>query len=95
MAIEFKHVSGKKKGEILLYALSTCGWCRKTKELLDSMGVAYDYVYVDRVTGAQADEVANELERLNPSVSFPTLCINKKNVIVGFKEDDIKGALKK
>jgi len=28
------HVEGKNAGQIILYALSTCGWCKKTRELL-------------------------------------------------------------
>ena len=28
------HVAGRNKGKVMLYALSTCGWCAKTKELL-------------------------------------------------------------
>jgi len=31
-------VAGKNKGQILLYALSTCVWCKKTKQLLDQLG---------------------------------------------------------
>jgi glutaredoxin-like protein NrdH len=95
MAVKLTHVPGKKSREIVLYALSTCGWCKKTRELLDSLGVEYDYVYVDKVRGKAADEVEDELERLNPSRSFPTICIDKKKVIVGFKEDEIKKSVKK
>ena len=36
MAVE--HVTGKNKGKVMLYALSTCGWCGKTKELLQADG---------------------------------------------------------
>jgi glutaredoxin-like protein NrdH len=94
MAIKLNHVPGKKAGKVTLYALSTCGWCRMTRELLDSLGIEYEYVYVDLVSGKEADEIANEVERLNPSRSFPTVKIEKK-VIVGFKEDEIKKALKR
>ena len=45
--VKKEHVEGENKGKILLYALSTCGWCRKTRQLLDDLGVAYDYIYVD------------------------------------------------
>jgi len=31
----------------MLYALSTCVWCKKTKELLASLGVDHSYVFVD------------------------------------------------
>jgi len=42
-----KHVPGKKIGHIMLYALSTCQWCQKTKRLLDEMGLDYYYEDVD------------------------------------------------
>jgi ferredoxin-thioredoxin reductase catalytic subunit len=45
MAME--HVVGKKKGDVKLYALSTCVWCKKTKQLLNELGVDYHYTFVD------------------------------------------------
>jgi hypothetical protein len=37
------HVPGKKSRRIMLYALSTCGWCHKTKKLLDDLGVVKQF----------------------------------------------------
>ena len=88
MGIE--HVSGKKKGKVMLYALSTCGWCKRTKELLREIGVEFDYTYVDLLEGKEQDEAMNIVERFNPSGSFPTLVINDKKCIVGFKEQEIR-----
>ena len=85
-----KHVSGKNKGTVMLYALSTCGWCNKTKELLREIGVEFDYEYVDLLEGKEQDEAMNTVERFNPSGSFPTLVINDKKCIVGFKEQEIR-----
>jgi glutaredoxin len=92
MVIE--HVNGKKKGNIMLYALSTCGWCARTKELLRILGVEFDYIYVDLLEGKEQDDVMNEVERWNPKGSFPTLVIKGKTVIIGFREDEIREALK-
>jgi len=91
MGIE--HVNGKKVGKILLYALSTCGWCNKTKELLRSMGVDFDFVYVDLLDGEERERVLNEVERWNPRGSFPTLVIRDQKTIVGFQEKEIREAL--
>ena len=88
MGIE--HVSGKNKGTVMLYALSTCGWCNKTKELLREIGVEFDYAYVDLLEGKEQDEAMNAVERFNPSGSFPTLVINDKKCIVGFREQEIR-----
>jgi glutaredoxin-like protein NrdH len=89
--VEMEHVKGQKKAKILLYALSTCVWCRKTKQLLDSLGVDYYYVYVDQLEGEDKEQTMNEIEKWNPRCSFPTLVINDKDCIVGFKEDEIRG----
>jgi glutaredoxin-like protein NrdH len=90
MAIE--HVNGKNKGKIMLYALSTCGWCAKTKELLKELGVAFDFEYVDLLDGKELDETMNALERANPQGSFPTLVIDDRRSIIGFREQEIREA---
>lgn len=87
-----EHVAGRKKGNIMLYALSTCQWCRKTKELLQEIGVEFDYQYVDLLEGKEQDDAMTALEKFNPKGSFPTLVIDRKRAIVGYREDDIRGA---
>jgi glutaredoxin len=90
MAVE--HVSGRDVGQVLLYALSTCVWCKKTRQLLTELGVAYDYEYVDLLKGDERKEALDTVRRWNPSCSFPTMLINGK-CIVGFKESEIREAL--
>ena len=89
------HVPGKNSGHIMLYALSTCGWCQKTKKLLDDLGVAYDYEYVDHLDGDEREKAIKEITVWNPSCSFPTVIINSETCIVGYKEDEIREALRK
>jgi len=88
-------VPGENAGNVKLYALSTCGWCRKTKNLLDDMGVAYEYEYVDNLSGEERDRAVQEITKWNPSRSFPTIVIDDKRCIVGYQEDEIKKALGK
>jgi glutaredoxin len=88
------HVDGKQKGKIMLYALSTCGWCKKTKALLNELGVEYDYIDVDLLKGEEQSAIINEVMKFNPACNFPTLVIDSQKCIVGFKEDDIREALK-
>ena len=90
-----KHVDGEDKGEITLYTLSTCGWCKKTKKLLDELGVGYNYVDVDLLEGNEQKDILEEVKRYNPKCSFPTLVVNKDKCIIGFKDDEIKEALGK
>ena len=71
------HVAGTDKGRVMLFALSTCGWCAKTKALLNDLGVAYDYVFVDQLPREEMERVyADMMKRYNPLGSFPTVVIN-------------------
>jgi glutaredoxin-like protein NrdH len=93
--MKIEHVEGKDSGKVMLYALSTCPWCRKTKELLNKMGVSYDYIDVDHLDGKEREDTLDAVRKWNPSCSFPTLVINDNKCIVGFVENDIKQALTK
>jgi glutaredoxin len=90
--MNFEHVPGRDLGKITLFALSTCIWCKKTRELLAEMGVAFDYIYVDLLKGEERSNAIATVKRYNPSASFPTLVIGEKG-IVGFREKEIKEAL--
>lgn len=87
------HVEGKNQGKVILYALSTCGWCKKTKALLNELGVAYDYTDVDLLRGSEQTAAIGEVQKFNPDCNFPTLVIDDKKCIVGFKEAEIREAL--
>jgi glutaredoxin-like protein NrdH len=91
--MDINHVDGRKKGKVMLYALSTCGWCKKTKELLNELGVEYYYTHVDLLKGSEQTAAIGEIQKFNPDGSFPTLVLDDKKCIVGYKEDDIRKAL--
>jgi glutaredoxin len=91
--MKIEHVDGENKGNIILYALSTCGWCRKTKEFLNSLGVEFSYVFVDLLGDQEKDEIMEDVIKWNPRRSFPTLVINDEKCVVGYKENQIKEAL--
>jgi glutaredoxin len=91
--MKIEHVDGENKGKILLYALSTCGWCRKTKEFLTKLGVEFSFIYVDQVDDSEKDKVIAEVRKYNPRNSYPTILINDSKCIVGYKEDEIREAL--
>jgi glutaredoxin-like protein NrdH len=90
---EWTVVEGDDKGSIVLYALSTCIHCRKTKELLNELGVAYKYIFVDLLPEKELGEVFNEMLKYNPAGSFPTMVINGDKVIVGSRLGEIREAI--
>jgi glutaredoxin len=78
--------------KIFVYALSTCGHCRAAKKLLEQKGVEYDFVDVDLLSKEELKQVLEEVAKVNPQRSFPTLVIGEK-VVVGNREDEILEAL--
>ncbi|MBX7076123.1 MAG: glutaredoxin family protein [Methanobacteriaceae archaeon] len=87
--MNLEHVDGENKGNILLFALSTCGWCAKTRKLLEELKVEYDYIYVDLTQGEERNEAVHELQKYNEAISFPTLVYNQEDVIIGYKVEEI------
>lgn len=91
--MEMTHIEGQKKGKVVLYALSTCVWCKKTKHLLKKLGVDHYYIDVDLLKKADKDRVLGEVRKHNPVCTFPTVVIDDEKCIRGYKEDEIKQAL--
>ena len=87
--MDIVHVAGEDRGEIMLYTLSTCVWCRKMKRWLDEKGYAYSYVDVDLESGEDKEEVMEEVERWNPLCSFPTVVVDQSECFVGFKPEKL------
>jgi glutaredoxin-like protein NrdH len=77
---------------VKMYTLSTCSHCRAAKKLMSDLGVRYDYVDVDLLSGSGRTAALEEVRKLNPLCSFPTIVIGD-TVIVGNREDKIREAL--
>lgn len=82
-----------KSRKVILYALSTCVWCKKTKRLLDEIGVAYEHFDYDLLDGVEKGRVEKEIEKWNPRLSFPVLVIDGEKCILGYDEAKIRKAL--
>ena len=82
-----------KKTSIRLYTLSTCSHCMRTKRFFQDNDIEMEFVDVDLLSGAEREKVMDEVKKLNPDCTFPTICIDD-TVIVGFNEEKLKKALK-
>jgi glutaredoxin-like protein NrdH len=81
-----------KKAKITLYTLSTCSHCLRTKRFFKEQGIETEIIDVDLLTGAERERIMNEVRKLNPDCSFPTICIDE-DVIVGFNEEKLRTVL--
>ncbi|MBA3029172.1 MAG: glutaredoxin family protein [Proteobacteria bacterium] len=77
---------------VMVFSLSTCSHCKSAKRFLDDCKVQYEHMDVDLLTGDERKKVVEDVKKLNPKCSFPTIKIGDK-VVVGFKETEIKEAL--
>ena len=79
--------------KVVAFKLSTCGWCKKTKRFLDQNGVVYENTEVDRLEGEERKRTLAEVKRWNPGQSFPTVVVDDEEVVVGYDEGKLRGAL--
>ena len=77
---------------VKIYTLSTCSHCKATKKFLNDCNVQYEFTDVDLLEGEARRAILDDVRKLNPQCSFPTIIIGDK-VIVGYQEDKIKEAL--
>jgi glutaredoxin-like protein NrdH len=80
------------ENKVKLYTLSTCSHCKATKRFLDECSVKYEFTDVDLLAGEERTAILEDVRKLNPRCSFPTIIIGDK-VVVGFKENEIREAL--
>lgn len=87
-------VEGKKKDhKVFLYTLSTCGWCKKTKQFLKDNEVEYEYIDVDKCTREERQKVIADIKARKTSMGFPLGIIDDEILISGYKVDKYKEAL--
>ncbi len=87
---DFTKVEGRDIGDIKVFALSTCGWCKKTKTYLKDHGIKFSYIDVDQLVGDELSPVREQQLKFNPNGSFPTIVVADKDCIIGYDEDALR-----
>ncbi|MFH2044968.1 MAG: glutaredoxin family protein [Pseudomonadota bacterium] len=77
---------------VKMYSLSTCRHCKDAKKYFDECTIKYDFIDVDLLKKKERNETLEEIKKINPDCSFPTIMIGDK-VVAGFKKEEIKEAL--
>lgn len=81
-------VPGKNtKHKVFVYALSTCVWCKMTKQYLKDNNIQFEYVDVDLITEEEKDKIRKEIQQKGGALSYPTTIIDDTKVVMGFRKD--------
>jgi glutaredoxin-like protein NrdH len=92
--MEFSKVSGEQnKHKVILYALSTCVWCKMTKDFLKENNVEFEYIDVDLCEEEEKQRIRQLIQNKGGSLSYPTTIVDDNVVITGFRKDQLKEAL--
>jgi len=87
-------VAGKKNNhKVFVYALSTCVWCKLTKEYLKENGIEYEFVDVDLADEKDKQKIRDTITEKGGMLSYPTTIVDDNIMITGFRKDKLKEAL--
>jgi len=92
--MKFSKVSGKKsQHKIIVYALSTCAWCKMTKQFLKDNEIEFEYVDLDLCEEEDKQKIRQHIQSKGGPLSYPTIIVDDKVLITGFRKDELKEAL--
>ena len=87
-------VSGvNNKHKVSMYAISTCAWCRRAKKFLKDNSIEFEYVDVDLCAKGDQERIRDDILSRGGHLSYPTIIVDDKFLITGFKEDKLREAL--
>jgi glutaredoxin-like protein NrdH len=92
--MQFSKVQGKQnKHKVVLYALSTCVWCKMTKQFLKDNQIEFEYIDVDLCQEDDKQKIRENIQSKGGPLSYPTTIVDDKVLITGFRKDLLKEAL--
>jgi len=87
-------VFGKNnKHKVLLYALSTCGWCKRAKRFLNDNDVEYEYVDVDLCKMEDKKIIRQDIQNRGGILAYPTVIIDNNRLLTGPSPDKLREVL--
>lgn len=94
-SIQYNDVPGQRNNHtITVYALSTCGFCKRALAFLNNYSFAHRYIYVDLIPLETKNEIKEALKnKFKVNIAFPFAVIDETKYLVGFTEADWKKEL--
>jgi glutaredoxin-like protein NrdH len=87
-------VPGKNnRHRVLMYAISTCGWCKRAKNFLRDNNIEYEYVDIDLCSHEDRERIREDIISRGGRLSYPTIIVDDRILITSFQEDKIREVL--
>lgn len=71
--------------KVSMYTLSTCPWCRKTKQFFTERDIPFEYIDYDLADETTQQRILRELDEAGAS-GFPFVKIGN-NIVEGYRPD--------
>ncbi len=71
--------------KVFMYTLSTCPWCRKTKQFFKDKNIPFEYVDYDLADEKEQEKIMEEISKHGGS-AFPFVMIDGK-VVIGYNPE--------
>ncbi|OGR77094.1 MAG: hypothetical protein A2X32_07375 [Elusimicrobia bacterium GWC2_64_44] len=80
--------------KVVIYALSTCLWCKKTKKYFDDLKIPYEAIDYDKQDDARQEKIMAEIKKDGCTGSFPFTRIGGA-CVQGYDPDEFGKQLEK
>ncbi len=81
------------KHKVLIYSISTCGWCNRAKKFLKENNVEFEYIDIDKCNFEDKQKIIKDIQSRGGSLAYPTLIIDNKTLLTGAPQDKLKEIL--
>ena len=72
--------------KVVVYGLSTCPWCRKTKQYFTDMQIEFEYVNYDLANEEEQSKIMQDMKKLGGGNAFPFVKIGEE-VVIGYNPE--------
>jgi len=87
-------VNGRRKShKVFMYAISTCVWCKRTKQFLRDNNIEFEYVDVDLCDDEDQQKIEENITGHGGQLVYPTIIVDDKILITGYKLNKISEVL--
>lgn len=81
------------KHKVLIYSISTCGWCNRAKKFLKDNNVEFEYIDIDLCSMEDKRKIIKDIQSRGGSLAYPTLIIDNKILLTGAPQDKLREIL--